>query len=64
MKFVVYLLFILLSIYFSELKPQYADQQPSTANPNELPILLQMIQHRNANVFKSGAPQYHKQREC
>lgn len=58
--------FVIFFLFASELKPQYAEQQPSITNINELPILLQMIQHRKPNVFKTGGQQFqhHKQRMC
>lgn len=49
-------------VYCSELKPQYAEQQPSITNMNELPHLLQTILHRKPNVFKTGGQQFQHQR--
>lgn len=43
---------------FSELKSQYAEQQTSGTNINELPQLLQAIHTHKPTVFKSGGPQY------
>lgn len=52
---------IIYFFFYSELKPQYAEQQPVT-NMNELPHLLQTILHRKPNVFKTGGQQYQQQR--
>lgn len=48
--------------FFSELKPQYVEQQPPVTNINELPHLLQTILHRKPNVFKTGGQQFQHQR--
>ena len=53
-------LFILsLCLRSSDLKSQYAEQQTSGTNINELPQLLQSIHSLKPTVFKTGGQQLH-----
>lgn len=60
----IFIYFFFISFKFhSELKNQYAEQQPSVTNINEIPLLLQAILNIKPTVFKTGGPQYQQQRQ-